>query len=134
VALERLERVGANLVGAVANDVPGADRHLGHSGRGVWQYATSARRLEAAAASRRKWIRSGAEGGDGHDGHRGGGGGNGQPSGDGQPPGNGKDSWDERSLNFDAPGKDAFQALPSWDPPKPDALATSNAERRDEAP
>jgi hypothetical protein len=132
VALERLERVGANLVGAVANDVPGADRHLGHSGRGVWQYATSAKRLEAAAAaastaSGQKWT-----GGDGR--------GNGRASGhapglgDGHVSGDGKPPWDGLSTNVDRPNGDAPHDLQPWGLEALDFSGTGESDARDPAP
>jgi capsular exopolysaccharide synthesis family protein len=132
VALERLERVGANLVGAVANDVPGADRHLGHSGRGVWQYATSAKRLEAAAAaastaSGQKWT-----GGDGR--------GNGRASGhapglgDGHVSGAGKPPWDGLSTNVDRPNGDAPHDLQPWGLEALDFSGTGESDARDPAP
>ncbi|MDB5293995.1 MAG: Tyrosine-protein kinase ptk, partial [Phycisphaerales bacterium] len=50
MAVDSLERVGANVLGAVANDVPTtkADNYYG----GSWQYASSAKRLMASAPSR----------------------------------------------------------------------------------
>ncbi|MDB5174992.1 MAG: exopolysaccharide biosynthesis protein, partial [Phycisphaerales bacterium] len=50
MAVDSLERVGANVLGAVANDVPSskADNYYG----GSWQYASSAKRLMATAPGR----------------------------------------------------------------------------------
>jgi len=50
LAIAGLEKVGANVVGAVANDVAAGPRYgygYGHEG-GAWQYAVSAKRLLAA--------------------------------------------------------------------------------------
>jgi capsular exopolysaccharide synthesis family protein len=50
-ALDELERVGANVLGAVANDMP-ALRSSSYY-RGSWQYASSAKRVMASIASQR---------------------------------------------------------------------------------